>query len=91
MNFGMDGMLMSYGKQQMKSSEMVETVFVDSHIKWILEAGVNKVEDGLAHYENLKGEYKTKLLISPCLFQHFLVMVLRPSAESEKTLPPSYS
>jgi len=56
-DFGMDGMLMSYGKETMKSSEMVEMVFADRGIKWILGAGVNKVEDGIAHYENLKGEY----------------------------------
>lgn len=57
-DFGMDGMLLSYGSNIMKSSEMVEMVFEDRGIKWILGAGVHKVEDGVAHYENLGGEQK---------------------------------
>lgn len=59
-DFGMDGMLLSYGSNIMKSSEMVEMVFEDRDIKWILGAGVNKIEDGKAHYENLEGEQKTE-------------------------------
>ena len=59
-DFGMDGMLLSYGSMTMKSSEMVEMIFEDRDIKWILGAGVNKIEDGLAHYENLEGEHKTE-------------------------------
>ncbi|MBW7867263.1 MAG: NAD(P)/FAD-dependent oxidoreductase [Brumimicrobium sp.] len=57
-DFGMDGMLLSYGKTTMTSSEMVEMVFADRGIKWILGAGVNKIEEGKAYYENLEGEYK---------------------------------
>lgn len=57
-DFGMDGMLLDYGGQNMKSSEMVEMVFEDRGIKWILGAGVSKIEDGIVHYENLEGEYK---------------------------------
>ncbi|OWW23705.1 sulfide:quinone reductase [Zobellia sp. OII3] len=59
-DFGMDGVLMSYGNNIMKSSEMVEMVFEDRGIKWILGAGVNKIEDGVAHYENLEGEQKSE-------------------------------
>tara|TARA_R110002012_G_scaffold49013_1_gene126997 strand:- start:770 stop:2227 length:1458 start_codon:yes stop_codon:yes gene_type:complete len=59
-DFGMDGMLLSYGGMTMKSSEMVEMIFEDRDIKWILGAGVDKIEDGLAHYENLDGEHKTE-------------------------------
>ncbi|MCF8274637.1 MAG: FAD-dependent oxidoreductase [Flavobacteriaceae bacterium] len=59
-DFGMDGMLMSYGSITMKSSEMVEMIFEDRNIKWILGAGVNKIENGLAHYENLDGDLKTE-------------------------------
>jgi sulfide:quinone oxidoreductase len=58
-DFGMDGMLLSYGSMTMKSHEMVEMIFEDRDIKWILGAGVHKIEDGVAHYENLEGEYKT--------------------------------
>jgi sulfide:quinone oxidoreductase len=60
-DFGMDGMLLSYGKTAMTSSQMVEMVFADRDIKWILGAGVNKIEDGKVSYENLEGEYKTEL------------------------------
>jgi len=59
-DFGMDGMLLSYGSMTMKSHEMIEMIFEDRDIKWILGAGVNKIEDGLAHYENLEGEFKTE-------------------------------
>lgn len=59
-DFGMDGMLMSYGSITMKSSEMVEMIFEDRDIRWILGAGVNKIENGMAHYENLDGDKKTE-------------------------------
>lgn len=59
-DFGMDGMLLSYGSMTMKSHEMIEMVFEDRDIKWILGAGVNKIEDEIAHYENLDGEQKTE-------------------------------
>ncbi|GER59365.1 NAD(P)/FAD-dependent oxidoreductase [Patiriisocius marinus] len=59
-DFGMDGMLLSYGDMTMKSNEMVEMIFEDRDIKWILGAGVNRIEDGIAHYENLEGEFKTE-------------------------------
>ena len=59
-DFGMDGMLMDYNGFNMKSKDMVEMIFEDRGIKWILGAAVNKIEDGLAHYENLDGEYKTE-------------------------------
>lgn len=59
-DFGMDGMLLSYGSMTMKSHEMVEMIFEDRDIKWILGAGVYKIENGLAHYENLEGEFKTE-------------------------------
>lgn len=59
-DFGMDGMLMSVGGKPMPSDELVEMVFEDRGIKWILGAGVNKVEDGIAYYENLEGEYKSE-------------------------------
>ena len=47
-DFGMDGMLLSYGGITMKSNEMVEMIFEDRGIKWILGAGVNKIEDGIS-------------------------------------------
>jgi sulfide:quinone oxidoreductase len=59
-DFGMDGMELTYGGATMQSNEMVEMVFADRGIKWILGAGVSKIEDGIAHYETLEGEYKTQ-------------------------------
>jgi sulfide:quinone oxidoreductase len=59
-DFGMDGMLMSYGNSNMKSSDMIEMIFEDRGIKWILGAGVHTIEDGVAHYENLEGEQKSE-------------------------------
>lgn len=59
-DFGMDGMLLSYGGKPMPSHEMVEMVFRDRGIDWILEAGVTKIEKGRVHYENLDGEFKTE-------------------------------
>lgn len=59
-DFGMDGMLLTYGNKTLESSDMVEMVFADRGIKWILGAGVNKVEDGKVLYENLEGDYKTE-------------------------------
>src|SRR5690606_6666024 len=52
--------LMSYGSHIMKSSEVVEMVFEDRGISWILGAGVTKVEDGRVHYETLGGDHKTE-------------------------------
>ncbi len=59
-DFGIDGMLMSYGGNQLPSNEMMEMIFEDRGIHSILGAGVSKIEDGLVHYENLGGEYKTE-------------------------------
>ncbi len=56
-DFGMDGMVLRYKGMPMKSREMVEMVFRERGIKWIKRAGVNKIEDGVAHYETLDGEY----------------------------------
>lgn len=57
-DFGLDGVLMSYGAQLMKSKDMVEMLFEDRGIKWITRAGITKIEDGKAIYENLEGEKK---------------------------------
>ncbi|MBL7976907.1 MAG: NAD(P)/FAD-dependent oxidoreductase [Bacteroidetes Order II. Incertae sedis bacterium] len=59
-DFGMDGMLMRVGREAIPSEDLVEMVFEDRGIKWILGAGVYKVEDGKAHYETLDGAYKTE-------------------------------
>jgi sulfide:quinone oxidoreductase len=55
----MDGMTLKFQGQVMTSSQMVEMIFQDRKINSILGAGVNKIEDGKVHYENLEGETKT--------------------------------
>ncbi|MFD1551436.1 NAD(P)/FAD-dependent oxidoreductase [Putridiphycobacter roseus] len=57
-DFGMDGMLLKYGRKNISSAEMVKSVFEDRGIKWITKSGVNKIEKGVAFYENLAGERK---------------------------------
>ncbi|MGB0430229.1 MAG: NAD(P)/FAD-dependent oxidoreductase, partial [Bacteroidia bacterium] len=59
-DFGMDGMMMKVGGKAMKSSEMVQMVFEERGINWVLGAGVNKVKNGTVYYENLNGEHKTE-------------------------------
>lgn len=59
-DFGMDGMLLTYGKEQMHSKDMVEMVFADRGIKWITQAGVQKIDNHTCHYETLEGAHKTE-------------------------------
>lgn len=59
-DFGLDGVLLSYGSDIMRSQDMVEMIFEDRGIKWIKRSGVTKIEDGVAYYENLEGERKTE-------------------------------
>ncbi|MFY0674113.1 MAG: FAD-dependent oxidoreductase [Bacteroidia bacterium] len=59
-DFGMDGMVMKVNGKEMKSAEMVQMVFEERGIDWILGAGVHKVEPGKVNYENLEGEFKSK-------------------------------
>ena len=49
------------GTGELGGANLVEMVFEDRGIKWILGAGINKIENGIAHYENLEGEYKTEM------------------------------
>lgn len=53
-DFGMDGLLLKYGRKAMHSKEMVELIFEDRNIKWIKRAGVTQIEDGKAHYDTLE-------------------------------------
>jgi len=59
-DFGMDGMTLKVGGKKMTAQDLAEMLFEDNGIKWIKRAGVNKVEDGLVHYETLDGDYKTE-------------------------------
>jgi sulfide:quinone oxidoreductase len=59
-DFGMDGLTVKMGSKLMPSKDLIEMVFADRGIKIIKRAGVNKVEEGKAHYETLDGEHKVE-------------------------------
>lgn len=59
-DFGIDNMTMKMGGKLVTGQQMAETVFNEQGLKYITKAGVYKVEDGVAYYENLNGEYKTE-------------------------------
>ncbi len=59
-DFGMDGMLLKVGGKEMTGQELAEMLFEDRGIKWIKRAGVNKVENGIVHYETLDGNFTTE-------------------------------
>jgi len=59
-DFGMGGAFIKRGGYVTPTRVFAESVLAEYGIRWIKRAGVNKVEKGLAHYENLAGEYKTQ-------------------------------
>jgi sulfide:quinone oxidoreductase len=59
-DFGIDGMTVKIGKKVMPGKDLIEMVYADRGVKIFKRAGVNKIEDGVAHYETLDGEYKSE-------------------------------
>lgn len=59
-DFGMGGAYIKRGGYITPTKIFTESIFKEYGIRWIKRAGVNKVEKGIAHYENLDGEYLTK-------------------------------
>lgn len=59
-DFGIDGMTVKMGKKVMPGKDLIEMVYADRGVKIIKRAGVNKIEDGIAHYETLDGAYKSE-------------------------------
>jgi len=59
-DFGIDGVTVKMNGRLMHSKDLIEMVFENRGIKSITKAGVYKVENGIAHYETLNGEYKTE-------------------------------
>lgn len=55
-DFGMGGAYVKQGGYVTPTKIFSESIFKEYGINWIVGAGVNKVEPGVAHYENLKGE-----------------------------------
>jgi len=59
-DFGIDGVTVKMSGKLTTSKDLIEMVYNDRGIKSITKAGVHKIEDGVAHYETLDGEYKTE-------------------------------
>jgi len=58
-DFGMGGAFIQRGGYVTSTKVFSESILAEYGIRWIKRAGVNKVEDGMAHYETLDGEMKT--------------------------------
>lgn len=58
-DFGMGGAFVKRGGYVTPTKVFAESVLAEHGIKWVARAGVNRVEDGVIHYENLAGEQKT--------------------------------
>ncbi len=59
-DFGMGGAYVKKGGYITPTKIFTESVFKEYGIRWIKRAGVYKIEEGVAHYETLDGEYKSK-------------------------------
>ncbi|MFZ1235922.1 MAG: FAD/NAD(P)-binding oxidoreductase [Prevotella sp.] len=59
-DFGMGGAYVKQRGYVIPTKIFSESIFRENGIKWIVGAGVNKVEPGLAHYETLDGETHTQ-------------------------------
>lgn len=57
-DFGMGGAFIQRGGYITPTKVFSESIFAEYGIKWIKRAGVHKVEQGVAHYETLDGEFK---------------------------------
>jgi sulfide:quinone oxidoreductase len=58
-DFGMGGAFIQRGGYVTSTKVFSESILAEYGIRWIKRAGVNKLEEGLAHYETLDGEHKT--------------------------------
>lgn len=58
-DFGMGGAFIKRGGYITPTKVFSESIFAEYGIRWIKRAGVNRVEEGLAHYETLDGEQKS--------------------------------
>lgn len=59
-DFGMAGAYVKQGGYITPTKIFAESILKENGIKWILGAGVNKVESGVAHFETLDGEMHEK-------------------------------
>jgi len=58
-DFGVNGVQVKRGGHVLKSEEFIKAVFNDHNIKYIVQAGVTKVEKDKIHWENYEGEQNT--------------------------------
>jgi sulfide:quinone oxidoreductase len=58
-DFGMGAMHIDRGGYRTHSKVFTESLFAERGMNWITRAHVNKVEEGVAHYETLEGEMKS--------------------------------
>jgi sulfide:quinone oxidoreductase len=58
-DFGMGGAFIQRGGYVTSTKVFSESILAEYGIRWIKRAGINKVEEGIAHYETLEGEQKT--------------------------------
>jgi len=58
-DFGMGGAYIKQGGYTTPTKIFAESIFKEYGIRWIVGAGITKVEPGVAYYENLAGEYLT--------------------------------
>lgn len=58
-DFGMGGAYIKNGGYVTPTKIFAESIFKEYGVKWITGAAVQKVEPGVAHYENLEGEKKS--------------------------------
>lgn len=59
-DFGMGGAFIKNSGFITSTKIFTESFLQQRNIRWIKRAGVNKIEDGLVHYETLDGELHTK-------------------------------
>ncbi len=55
-DFGVNGVQIKRNGIVMKSQEFIESVFRDAGIRWQVQTGVKKVEEGKIYWENYEGE-----------------------------------
>ncbi len=55
-DFGMGGAYIKQGGYVTPTKIFAESIFKEFNVKWIIGSAVQKVEAGVAHYENLDGE-----------------------------------
>ena len=58
-DFGMGGAYVKQGGYTTPTKIFAESIFKEYGVKWITGSAVQKVEPGVAHYENLEGEKKS--------------------------------